>query len=294
MKTNIKHWIDRRFPDNFEVSFGKEIRVNCPFCEERGKSPDTKQHLYISQVKPVANCFRCGWSGSYVWLIKQVDNCTIAKAYEQIEAVTPDIGSATQILKDLTTSTKSGVVDTTEGVPVGFVPLMRQTYKDNTLAYMAVHYLITRGLDINAIFSGKWGIVEGKPYVFTTIENKFWQGRRIIKGDPKYLNPTLSKSQGILFNGHHLVDPDYPPLYVVEGIFSATTLEKRNKVHAVALLAKTAVESQRKRLAAYKGKLIIMLDSDATSNAITLANQLYELGHTDLAIAKLKEGDPDE
>lgn len=294
MKANINNWIRLRFPEHTPTSDGNEIRVNCPFCQQTGKSHDTKQHMYISQVKPLAHCFRCDWSGSYVWLIKQVDNCSFAKAYQQIDSPLPDLGSTEEILSSLTKTENKDLPDVTEGVPVGFRPLVQETYRDDSLSYMAVLYLASRGIVTKDIFGGKWGVVDDKPYVFTTIENIFWQGRRIVQGDPKYLNPNLPKSHGVLYNGHHLVDPEHPKLYVVEGVFSAYTLEKRDNVHATALLAKTAVGGQLKRLAAYPGRLVVMLDHDALENAFVLAEQLLGYGHNNISIAHLKEGDPDE
>lgn len=37
-----------------------DVAVNCPFCEQRGHSPDTTENLNIELTKGFYHCFRCG------------------------------------------------------------------------------------------------------------------------------------------------------------------------------------------------------------------------------------------
>lgn len=42
----------------------EEVMVDCPFCEENGRTPDTHQCLGINRYKFLAHCLRCGWAAN--------------------------------------------------------------------------------------------------------------------------------------------------------------------------------------------------------------------------------------
>lgn len=45
-----------------------EIKICCPFCTERGTSPDFKYRLGINLESGLGNCFNCGWSSRQAFL----------------------------------------------------------------------------------------------------------------------------------------------------------------------------------------------------------------------------------
>lgn len=49
---------------------GNEVRFCCPFCHERGKDEDTKNHLYFNRKSGYFFCHRCEKKGHANWLTK--------------------------------------------------------------------------------------------------------------------------------------------------------------------------------------------------------------------------------
>ena len=86
----IENWLGR-LGDVYPTSDGEDLRVDCPFCSARDGREDNGAHLYVSQVSPVAHCFRCSWAGHWVKLIIAVEGCSYGDALSYIETPPVDI-----------------------------------------------------------------------------------------------------------------------------------------------------------------------------------------------------------
>ena len=59
-----------RYADNVKpYGGGTDLRVDCPFCDDRVGDSDTGQHLHVSLSKETCHCFRCEYSRSWIGLI---------------------------------------------------------------------------------------------------------------------------------------------------------------------------------------------------------------------------------
>jgi len=277
-------WVERRL-GGVVASTGRESRANCPFCYARVGSEDTKRHLYVSLQKPVAHCFRCGWKGHHVSLIMSVDGCSYTEALVLMEHVPSDICRFEQL------HSPSGLV---QGQTLAVEP-------DGFLAFDGVsphregravrRYLLKRNVSDRLIHSA-FGWVPGTHRAWMLVDANWWQGRLIIRGEPKYISPPWPRGDS-LWNAAALSKVTTRPLVICEGVFSAIAVGPR----AIALCGKGCTDLQAERIVSStrSGSIMVMLDADATSNAHAIADKLVEFGYTgSIRVQYMLSGDPAE
>lgn len=281
----IIEWLTAALGDTIPASEGKEVRVNCPFCYGRIGRIDEKFHMYVSQVHPVAFCFRCGWQGNYVSLIMSVSGCGYAEALKQLEEPTPNVTRFEHIFSPMglimghkETSTPSGFqfVRNPEEVQSTLAPEERAVWNYLTRVRGIPKYIVCRNM----------GWVPGTLRAWILVDTNFWQGRLIVPGEPKYLSSPWPKGDS-LWNASAL---DGVRLTICEGVFSALAVGSK----AIALCGKTLTQPQASRIARSKVKRIrIMLDADATAGAYEMARVLQDAGFSgEIVIHELCQGDP--
>lgn len=283
MRNSIHRWASSRL-DNCDI-VGTETRVNCPFCASRIGMEDTKRHLHISMVKPVAHCFRCDWGGHYASLIMSVEGCSYPQAVEYIGSPVPDIGRFDGLYSP------RGLVKTDEFTcePVGFTYFYGY-WPESIEGKAALSYAKKRlnirknGEDI----LNKFGYVPGSNRLWILIDEWFWQGRLITDGyGVKYISPPWPKGDS-LWNAEAL--EIYEHITICEGVFSAYHAGPK----AVGLCAKSATREQVIRIvSASPESITIMLDAGAGGESIELSKMLIREGYNGtIYFHWLYKGDP--
>lgn len=283
----IEKWLRARF---FNVKLTtKDWRVDCPFCFARHGRADTKAHLYVSILKPVAHCFRCDWSGHYVSLVMGVEGCQYSEALQYIQEPPPDLGRFD--IEDIFSPMGLVKIDHLIEYPEGYQPLSHFVHDRE---YGAVrNYLVHRFGRRRAIHFYKerddFGWCPGTNRLWIVCEEGYWQGRAIDNSEPKYINPPWPVGD-CLWNGHILDDHSIREIIVCEGVFSAVCAGDI----ALAILGKTPNKLQVRRLAkSRKRRITIMLDADANENAFSFAHYLELAGYGgQIIIHALFRGDP--
>lgn len=238
-------------------------RANCPACDTRVGTPDTRRSFGVHMVSGRFLCFRCGFRGR------------LAR------------GSFDPL--DEWVSRRPTHVET---LPEGYVPLAR--VKDPLVLTYVAGRIEERWWDTipcGFVESGHWAGY----LVFACLDEgggiEYYVGRKLpfhAAGGPRYRYPAVPR-HGALFNAPALVEATNRPLYIVEGIFDAAALWP----DAVATLGKDVPEAVVKRLVSTHRPLVVALDGDAVTTAWTLALQLNYLGHSNVHWVQLpREHDP--
>ena len=280
----VENWLESRF----EISYANsgDVRIDCPFCLGRTGRPDAKAHMYVSVQKPVAHCFRCEWVGHHVGLIMSVDGCSYTQALEQL-AVKAQVRDFDSIYSP------RGLVNARQYIkyPVGFLPLGGDPYSLESAAVYAYLRMRLRHIRVRLEDIPRWrfGYVPGTNRLWILVDEDYWQGRAIVNGEPKYLNPPWPIGQS-LWNGSALSSSTIRNIVICEGVFSAMAVGS----HAVAVLGKRITDSQARRIvAARKFSITVMLDADAGEEAVEVCKRLTFCGFEGrLKIHSLKRGDP--
>jgi len=282
---NIDRWADTRLGSGIITSSGSEYRVNCPFCKARVGREDTKLHMYISMVKPVASCKRCDWGGHYVELVMSVEGCQYAEALEHIGNPLPDISRYDTIFSP------RGLSHTIEMcAPPGFMPftggLTESVEGDVALKYAKSRLKICRSS--HPLLINHFGYVPGSNRLWILIDEWFWQGRSLVdSNDVKYISPPWPKGDS-LWNAKALEIHDH--IIVCEGVFSA----HHAGPNALALCGKKATPEQIERIVSKKPQSVkIMLDAGAYLESLYLAADLLLVGYSGrIYLHSLYSGDP--
>jgi len=280
----MEKWVAARLGDILYAKQGQEMRVNCPFCFAKIGKNDTKHHLYISTVKPVAQCWRCGWTGHHISLIISVEGCTYAEALQYMEQPPTNAELFDRLYSPCGLVQSSDLVDK----PVGYVPMSYALSGNATMEYKAVHkYLLKRNVPLGMMVQ-HFGYVPGTHRAWILVDANWWQGRLIIPGEPKYISPPWPKG-GSLWNSEALYM--YSDVGICEGVFSAIAAGN----NFVALCGKAMTNAQANRLVAARRvqSYTLMLDSGAEDSAYVMAKQLEYAGFRgDINIQRMISGDP--
>lgn len=280
----IEKWVNKRwFGDMIVTSGGKDLRVDCPFCKARRGRSDTKKHLYISQIKPMAHCFRCEWSGSHVGLVMNVEGCQYHEALQHLEEVLPNIADFNQV------GIPRGLMqtETFEDRPNGFQPLIR-VYGDSSLEMKAAYNYVVRKRKVDSEDAKQYfGIVPGTMRVWMLIDRQWWQGRTFIGAEPKYISPPWPRGDS-LWNAIAL--QEFENIVICEGVLSAYFVGH----NAVGLCGKGMTIPQADRIIkANLKEVIFMYDLDAQQDAYRDAELLVQRGFENVVkIFVLSRGDP--
>jgi hypothetical protein len=282
---SIREWLYIRFGDIKPET--DELRINCPFCENRVGSADVGHHLYVSLVIQVCHCFKCDYKATWIRLIRDVDDCSYHEAMDQLGGIEDRIplyallskktGKAAQempkaflTIKDALT--KKGLVHESAEIASIYVRHRLESWVEDWPQYLSEW--------------GVWNCSQGYGKLVLPVERGWWQYRHIMKNHsgPKYVNPTDPKGDR-LYN-YQALSKD--TVYIAEGIISAVCIGK----DAVALCGKTATPEQIERLARSNvHTFVICLDSDTERETIALADALLPRGK-DVIIRMYQDGDP--
>lgn len=293
---SIEDWVYANF-DNVK-RHSNELNVCCPFC-----AYDVKFHMYISTIKSVAYCHKCGWSGSYIKLIQQfIGTESYVEAYRQLTAPTAGINQLDTVVAQLRAQQEKTETEETQqqqhtlpniGMPAWYRTFDLQGYMPYH-AFIVLRYALKR-LSFNEIerYGIGYCVDIDSPYslrMIIPVEDLYYQARSINGAAPqKYLNPNIS-IDGRLFNYEAL--ERFEHVAVTEGAISAIATGE----HAVATLgANGATTSQRIRLARSKVKkftIVVEPEAVAYKKAIDMA-EFLKIGHGKQVIMRCyAEGDP--
>lgn len=272
---DISHFVESHF--DYFTHDGKDYHVNCIKCD------DSKQHLYISIVKPVVHCFRCGYSATWIQCVIDATGYPYWRAFGEVY-VKPRMVDFDSKLASKTKNPNIKVMKHEYEVPEDFVQL---TIADSEVSRYARRYMKDRGF-------GRWywdryelGLADSVPNrVIIPIDNGYWQGRKLFDWmEPKYINPK-EPGRDVLFN--HCALERYDEIAVTEGAFSAMAIGE----NAIALIRKDPTIEQIDRiLGCGAGKFIVALEPDAYGTMQKLIQALDRNGK-EVIVWKYDVGDP--
>jgi len=280
---------------------GDEVRYCCPFCSDRGKTPDTDYHLYLNKKTHFYFCHRCGASG---------------------RAVKSDVDYSQDTLGDL--SKKLFSIDNTEEAELNederiVYPVNLPDNEPIAKGSPAFEYLERRGIsqadidfwDIRLMRHYPYNRILFPDYVGTT--PVYWVSRSYVPLDksPKYINGgqayycsncrdfvkivvdglcgvcdfpvkdlnSNARSRGYIFGLYRRIESGCLTnsyITVVEGIISAI----RARHNSVATLGKLITKRQLELLASlakkYNCEIVLSLDGDALQETIKYAKYFSE------------------
>lgn len=284
---NIESWICRRFHHVTTYGSGRDLMVDCPFCEQRVGKTEPSHHLCISLVKNTCHCFRCEYSASWVRLIMDVDGVSYQNAKKACED---------RLVPLYKLRRQEQTVSVIDSMPDEFITVSDALGMDGMAgrsAMLAFDYMEARLehkvkdwkplLDLWGVFASAYGY--GK--LVLPVERGWYQCRQIRNGHtgPKYLSPSDSKGDR-LYN--YMALELYGTVKITEGIISAVCAGR----DAVALCGKTATPEQMQRFcASCVETFVICLDADAHGEMIMLANALGRHGKR-VVLRTYATGDP--
>jgi len=171
-------------------------------------------------------------------------------------------------------------------LPPNMIPALRSDAKD---------YILKRGFDKSDVVKYKLGYCKEGRFAHRVIipievldELKGFVARSINDATPKYLYSKGLRKANVLFSFRPQL-LRYPVLVLVEGALDAMRVGDL----AVALLGSYLSNGQRELLLKYlsrDARVVVMLDSDAKSKAMAIAEKLFS--YFDTRIVLLYKGDP--
>jgi len=263
---NLIQYFDELGIESLPSSGDRRLRINCPFCTSRGKSIDTKMHMYISVFIPFAICYKCGWKGNY-------------KELGSYFHVQPPVTAKQPLIPP----TKSRKYDPT---PVTLPPHLNLSYKSGATK-MVWDYLRQRGLsDVDILDYGFCLGTSGRHKGRILMPVRFRErivalvSRQLMFDGPKY----YTDGERGVFN----LDCGYHSVVLCEGIFDAVRVGR----YAVATLGTSISDHQMKLLSNFFYEITILLDSEVKSTYLIELGEMLSRRGLDVSIAKLKEEDP--
>lgn len=274
---------------------GKEFRWNCPFCEESGKRPDSKRHLYANPSKGVFICHRCGKAGKANVLLRRFG---IREPERYVYDATLD--EVWEMLASVGIPAKGEVVEETP-IDMPMVPvekgMLSYAYLKKRFGSRQVDKAIKRyRLSVGTGFYRNRVIVP----TYHHGDLVFFVARSILDEEPKYLNPKGRSRRKYLFGYDRAKKAACRGwrIVVTEGVFSAMSVDLAlgHGFAAVATFGKYVTRQQLRLIAdVSRGKVLVMLDADAQNEAQQCAAGLKALGVGDVLVCELPEGtDPDD
>jgi hypothetical protein len=268
----------------FKRAFGEvknegneQIQVNCPRCQDRDclSDPDGKFNLEINIEKNVFRCWKCDeprFSGKdLAYLIKTYGTKDDFEDFKQVRQDYFDY--------DFDQPDKKPEVELVVTLPDEFIPFtsIDPSNEDHMKAY---NYMIfDRKVDRELIYKYRLGFcVDGRfknriiiPSFDKHGKLNYFVARTWIKGvRPTYMNPKVEKGRFIYNEGYINWDAI---VYLVEGGFEELSFP----VNTIPLLGKVLGEKLFYELKDKKPEIIIILDPDATKDAIRLYEQLQSI-----------------
>lgn len=271
--------IEEVFPDGVWKS-DQEYCIRCPVCGDHS----THDHCYCNVVKETYYCHYKGCRGRLRELIKD---------YKNVEL----------------TSRQAGVTEKTRYAPTDFARFTKVTGKTGTLDRLALAYLKNkrkltdeeiRLYDIRFASSGRY---YGRALI------PIYENCRVVtfiaRGflpfvSPKYLFPhhgeTINTTAEAIFRYNEVIDRPRGIHVLVEGVFDAIRVARRNKdlgIYALALMNNQLSEGQLHKLLKLKdATFLVMMDADAHKEGLRITKTLFNYGRS-TRLCLLEKGDPD-
>ena len=253
-----------------------EAMVNCPFCEERGKSPDTKQHLYIygKSGENGVHCFRCNYHRDKGMPKKVAELLDLADFFD---APGESFFDETKVLHNI------------EQLTDCFRPALQFRRARRYLNERGVSDDQIAGMELLYAPTGRYA----DRVIFPLYDNQGrvdWFIAGSISGrEPKYLNAPGDKGGRVFVFGN----PAGNDVAVAEGWFSAFACAKAGFA-AVALAGKRISAAQCITISSLGARrVIVAVESDAFHSGVDVALRLSKYVPTarrDLPIGQ----DPDD
>lgn len=247
-----------------ELSSGLEVNYNCPYCISRGKSPDTKGHLFVNLQSGVYHCYRCDAAGI---IYKDEHNDHSHSIADLNIQLLNGIKLCNNKLSDISTIENS---------------IKLQIPNESILSNIyAMEYMTSRGFSESLLVSRDVRVgnifnkLNGRVVVPNRVEDRVWtdmySARSYLGHDRKYLNPTIKKSN-IVYNLHRIPDdPEF--IIIVEGVLTAM----RAGDYAVATYGHSCSKSQMYQILRKRPKRIyVNYDKDAYLESLELCDKLYQ------------------
>lgn len=248
----------------FRILPNREVAICCPFCTERGESPDTRFRLNIDPSDKLAFCFNCGWKSRETALerIAQKLNLLAFEGEKAVEKQPPQY---------------------TPELPEDF-QVLTKTHAD--LDAVARRYLLNRGITADQIRQYRIGVSFMGRYryrvIFPVLRDKKLTGfvARDFTGtrEPKYLNSLGAKSL--------YTPPRFEPVPIVvisEGVFKALRIAQILPRDAMSLasLGRVLTDGQIEQLQELRPERIVLWpdpDRAGRSGVIDSAERLRAVG----------------
>jgi len=254
----------------------QKTHLNCPFCSQRGKAPDTQFHLCVHSRQGWGRCVYCNWKHRYAIL-------PVLKALGVPDTVT---GAELDTLAE-----KQEVVT----LPKDFIPLTR-VYDE--LDLQARNYVLKRGITAEQIKNGRIGVSYSGRYayrilfpVYVDSELKAINARDFTGTQkPKYL---LSRGDKYLYR----FDPKQETIVFSEGVIKALRIEQVTSFGSSALLGHDLTDPQLEQLQNSACKHAILFpDPDAVGRqgVAKIAEKLREQWGKKISIVTKAETPADE
>lgn len=239
-----------------------EYQLCCPYCAERGKSPDENFHLGFNTLKKRYHCFRCEASG-------RLDELGTRLALVESDHDRSYMGLQSQL-----DSIRTHYPDYADTDPlVGLVDLtaFSQPLTDDTP--FAMDYMLSRGFTMSEIKQhkvrvGTIGMWQGRivfPF-FDAGRPVYAIGRTYIDQEPKYYNTCGKKS--LLVYG---IDQADGCAIICEGVISAIAAHRTTGLPAVALMGKSISRFQAAKILNKCRTVWLSLDGDVSDEEKTQA-----------------------
>lgn len=264
---------------------GDEIIYLCPFCEENGKTEDTKGHLYVNNRNLLYFCHRCGSKGKVSQSSVRYEYDPIPSDMEMFELLDSVVGDSYErpeedwfpIPPDLVEPTsKCGTYLTNRGVTPDVVRLY--SIRQGTRGRQALRVIVPNRIET----------VGGREFTDMYVARYCDDIPRNAKGKaafPKYLNPPGADKNKVVFNLHRI--PKGSPIILCEGVFSAISAGR----NAVAIYGKTISRDQLSMILSNSpSKLYVCLDPDARREALSLCHRLCRTSAVPVYNVELPEG----
>lgn len=260
---------------------GKNHAFHCPFCNHRKKklevnieTSDKGYNLY--------SCWVCGEKG------RSVESLLYKVGVEKQQ-----VDSITQYIKKTRFSESKKDTPNVLRLPKEF----RSAFSKDAKGYshsQARHYLHSRGIsDVDIVKYNigycSTGLYKDRIIIPSYDSNNrlnYFISRSYSKGFRKYMNPNVSKD--IIFFENLINWHD--PIVLVEGVFDAISVRH----NAIPMLGKRPSKKLKETIAKkHVSTIIIMLDSDAKSDAMDLGSYFQKQGINTFVVL-LNSKDPNE
>lgn len=232
-----------------------EVRMNCPECVNRGRSPDTEMHLHYNTDKRVWICFRCGFKGKG----------------------DPPGGEAFRCVGQIKQMVGEQISDKARPL---FDLLLENDF--SLITARARHYLESHHIEPkNAAFRYKL-LVDGTDLVFPVYRGKeivYFQKRNLMQ--KKFSNP-LSMDKPVFWSEEY---QNPRCVVIVESVVNAIRLAPL--CTSAAIFGKFLSDSQCEEIMSKSTSIDILLDAGETEASMAMARKLWTCGAEHVFIRKI-------